>query len=88
LVPILLVVVAENFFRPLLPLLVFELRELLLFMLRLCQCCSPISRFRDLLKLSKFFLFSYDAVDVELSHDGVVATWLLALARAAGSSGS
>ena len=40
----LLVVVAEKIIRQLLPLLVFEMRELLLFMLRQCQCCSPISR--------------------------------------------
>ena len=40
----LLVVVAEKIIRQPLPLLVFDMRELLLFMLRQCQFCSPISR--------------------------------------------
>ena len=84
----LLVVVAEKIIRQLLPLLVFAPVHA-----QAVSVLFPRWPVRGLLKLTKSFLFSCgagagDAVDVEPSHDGVVAPWLLALAGAAGTSGS
>ena len=81
----LLVVVAEKIIRQLLPLLVFAPVHA-----QAVSVLFPHWPVRGLLKLTKFSCGAGagDAVDVELRHDGVVAPWLLALAGAAGTSGS
>ena len=63
-----------------------------------CSCSGSVSAVPPLAgpgssQTDQVFLFSCgagagDAVDVEPSHDGVVAPWLLALAGAAVTSGS